>query len=183
MLGTTTRPLTNQHSGCIMAKTDLTAQRLRELLHYEPTTGIFTRVVPSRMRPDTAGLVRSGGNHLGYRQINVDGRQYQSHRVAWLYMTGSWPAAQIDHINGDGKDNRWLNLRDVEPRLNTQNQRRARADNGTGLLGVYPNHKRFMAKISTPEKRNMYLGTFDTPEEAHAAYLKAKRAYHAGCTI
>lgn len=169
-----------------MAKNDLTAARLRELLSYNPETGEFIRLAAGGKRltrPDTVGPVVGAGNHLGYKQVSVAGMQYQAHRVAWLYMTGAWPTGQIDHINGDGKDNRWCNLRDVAPRVNSQNQRAARSDNGIGMLGVYPNHKRFMAKISTPEKRNLYLGTFDTAEEAHAAYLQAKRKFHEGCTI
>lgn len=169
-----------------MAKADLTAARLRELLQYNPETGEWLRLQASGKRltrPDSVGPVRGQGNWLGYKQISVDGHQYQAHRLAWLYMVGQWPNGQIDHINGDGKDNRWSNLRDVEPRVNTQNQRTARKDNRLGLLGVYPNHNRFMARISTPEKRNKYLGTFDTAEEAHEAYLKAKRQFHEGCTI
>ena len=125
----------------------------------------------------------AAGNKLGYILISVDGRQYQAHRLAFLWMTGRLPSQMIDHINGDGKDNRWTNLREASPRVNVQNQRAARADNGLGLLGVYQNHKRFMARITTHEKRNKYLGTFDTPEQAHEAYLAAKREYHEGCTI
>lgn len=161
----------------------LSSELLRQVIHYEPETGVFTRIKASWSRPDTTGVVANKGNSIGYRQISINGIQYQEHRLAWLYMTGSWPMGQIDHLNGDGKDNRWSNLRDVCPRTNAENQRKARSDNGLGILGVYPNKKRFMAKISYGGKKNVYLGTFDTPKQAHEAYLEAKRKYHAGCTI
>ena len=161
----------------------ITAERLRELLHYDPDTGDFTRLMASQSRPDTLGPIKARGNHLGYILISVDGQQYQAHRLAFLYMTGAWPRQSVDHINGDGRCNRWVNLRDVSTSVNLQNQRQARADNSQRLLGVYRNHRRFMARITTATKRNMYLGTFDTPEEAHQAYLMAKRRFHAGCTL
>lgn len=100
-------------------------------------------------------------------------------------MTGGWPRFTIDHINGDGSDNRWANLRDVPLFVNQQNMRKPRGGQRTnkiGVLGVTQVGRRFSARLSV-DKRTTYLGTFDTPEEAHAAYLAAKRAHHAGCTV
>lgn len=163
-----------------MAAGHITAARLRELLTYDPETGAFTNRV-KRSRKVVPGEP-AGGLRCGYVAIRLDGRLYQAHRLAWLYMTGAWPAADVDHINGDRADNRWVNLRDVPHQANMQNQRRPRSDNKTGFLGVHRIGDRFGAQIKGP-RGWLGLGYFATPEEAHAAYLKAKRELHEGCTI
>jgi|SRR5262249_13953776 len=88
----------------------VTAERLREVLSYDPETGTFTWRVSGGGRR-TSGVA---GHHdrawKGYVCIAVDGRKYRAQRLAFLYMTGDWPPAQIDHINGDTSDNRWANL-------------------------------------------------------------------------
>ena len=166
-----------------MAVNDLTAARLRELLSYDPETGVFIRSSNSRRakKGDMAGWV----NALGYRAVSIQSRTYLCHRLAWLYVTGQWPCGVIDHINGDPGDNRWRNLRDVAHRTNIENQRvAARSNKSTGLLGATL-HKAsglYQAQLKTHGKR-LGLGYFKTPEEAHAAYLEAKRRLHAGCTI
>ncbi|WP_421883281.1 HNH endonuclease signature motif containing protein [Methylibium sp.] len=154
-----------------MATTDLTAQRLRELLHYDPETGaIYKRV-----------------GHLtthGYQRVYVDGRPYQLHRLAWMLVHGAWPTDHIDHLNGDRSDNRLSNLRDVPKVTNQQNERRARKNSRSGLLGASWSKamKRWTARIHHDGKHH-FLGYFDTAEEAHSAYLSAKRKHHAGCTL
>jgi hypothetical protein len=87
----------------------LTAERLREILGYDPETGLFTRLVRTgRIR---AGEVAGTAHSRGYRSIVIDGRVYLSHRLAWLYVHGEWPPEQIDHINRNRADNRLVNLR------------------------------------------------------------------------
>jgi hypothetical protein len=165
-----------------MVDATLTAARLREVLHYDPDAGAFT------WRPGFGGNARSGRSagsvsKLGYIRIYVDGRQYRSARLAFLYMTGDWPEGHVDHINGQRTQNQWINLRDVPHWMNQQNHHRARKDNkSTGLLGVTCYRGAFEAQIQHNGKRH-YLGKFATPGEAHSAYLKAKRKLHAGCTI
>jgi hypothetical protein len=164
-----------------MAKADLTSQRLRELLHYDPETGAFTWLA-------TAGKARAGGRagdalSHGYNRIGIDGHVYLAHRLAWFYVYGIWPSGEIDHINGNRIDNRMVNLRDVPRRLNRENLRSARSDNQTGVLGVAKNGKSsWQARIKVNGVRHS-LGTYGSPEEAHQAYLKAKRKLHDGCTI
>jgi hypothetical protein len=97
-------------------------------------------------------------------------------------MTGRWPNGVVDHINGDTSDNQWSNLRDVTHSVNCQNQRRAKRSNASGLLGVSFFDGKPRASISV-DGRPIHLGTFDTPEAAHQAYVEAKRKLHAGCTI
>lgn len=163
-------------------KTALTAERARELLSYDQDTGFFTWNV-SRGRcakGDVAGCL----NPQGYIQIMVDGLNYTAHRIAWLIVHGNWPNNEIDHLNGLRDDNRLANLRDVTATINQQNIRRARSDNHTGLLGASWNkeNKKFVSSIRVSGKR-ITLGSFPTAEEAHAAYLRAKRELHAGCLL
>jgi HNH endonuclease len=91
----------------------ITAERLRELLHYDPPTGIFRWLV----RPSNCvqvGAIAGGVNRgHGYLVITLDGRHYLAQRLAHLYMTGSWPQSEIIHLNLDHIDNRWVNLREA----------------------------------------------------------------------
>lgn len=163
-----------------MSKTELTADRLRELLDYNPETGVFTcrvkltlRLVPGRVMGYPKGK---------YAVIRLGGHCYKAHRLAWLYMTSSWPTETIDHIDGDGRNNAFCNLRQVTQTLNTQNLKRARSTSQTGVLGVGMNKRRFRARIRTGDKL-IHIGSFKTAEAAHAAYLEAKRALHPGNTL
>ena len=161
----------------------LTAERLRELLSYEPETGEF------RWRVGRGGTAVAGGRAgckqtIGYRRIGVAGRMYWEHRLAWLYVNGTWPSDQIDHVNGVKGDNRIANLREATRSENQGNLRQARSDSKTGLLGVHWNkpNKKFMAQIMFSGKQK-YLGLFSTAEQAHQAYLVAKRELHSHCTL
>lgn len=167
-----------------MAAADLTAARLRELLHYDAETGAFSWRESRRghrRAGDAAGCARGDG----YVRIKVDQHGAWAHRLVWLYVHGHWPIGQIDHINGDPSDNRLCNLRDVTPLVNMQNERRARRrKNGGTLLGAHwhSRWKRWRSSINVNGKL-MHLGTFDTEQQAHDAYIAAKRRFHAGCTI
>lgn len=163
-----------------MAALQFTFDALRELLIYQPDTGKFVaRCTTARL---TEGVEVGGPHGSGYTLIRLKPYRGFAHRLAFLYMTGAHPQGNVDHINGIRDDNRWCNLRDASQCVNMQNLKGARTDSRTGLLGVAPNGKRWMAMIMANGKRK-YLGTYDTPEEAHAAYLHEKRLVHAGCTI
>jgi hypothetical protein len=159
----------------------ITQERLRAVLHYDPETGVFTRRIATANRSKVGEVVGSD-NGQGYLAARLDGPSYKLHRLAWLYMTGEWPSMDIDHKNGVRDDNRWSNLRHVPRRVNSQNQRRAHRDNATGFLGVSAHGERFAAKIESDGVCRR-LGLYDTPEEAHAVYLRMKRTEHAGCTV
>lgn len=114
--------------------------------------------------------------------VKIDGCKVMAHRIAWLIYFGHWPDGDIDHINGDRSDNRIINLRDVSRTINLQNRRSPQSTNATGYLGVHRDKRRYVAQIKTPD-RNIRIGTFRTPEEAHAAYINAKRELHEGNTL
>jgi len=93
--------------------TELTQQRLKDLLEYDPETGQFRRVVATG-RHGRWKINSVAGNlncKLGYIQISIDGVLYYAHRLAWLYMNGKWPEHEIDHKDLDRANNRWVNLR------------------------------------------------------------------------
>jgi hypothetical protein len=153
-----------------------TQARVQELLAYDPLTGVFTwRVRPAlNMRAGDA----AGGPLGDYWAIRIDGRKYLAHRLAWLYVRGEWPTAQIDHRNGDGRDNRLANLREATQAQNNQNVR-ARRDNVSRLVGVgfRKDSGKWQARITVQRTRHV-LGVFNTPEEAAAAYGEAKARLH-----
>lgn len=168
-----------------MKRSDISQQRLLELLDYDLETGAFTRKVSTGGRYGaTVGAEAGCLNDSGYLLISLQSLQYRAHRLAWLYVTGAWPKFEIDHINGIRSDNRWENLRDVSGSVNLQNKRQAQSNSKTGLLGASWNTRdeRFVSRIKVNGKYRS-LGGFDSAELAHAAYLAAKRQLHAGCTI
>lgn len=157
------------------------AAALRELVHYDKDTGLFT------WKHGQAGGAKVGTSDPdGYRLLRFQGRNHFQHRLAWLWVYGAWPSGQIDHINGEKSDNRLANLRDVSGRINNQNRKSALSRNISGYLGVsfhrWAKTKPWAAGISADGVR-YNLGRFDTPEEAHAKYIEAKRVLHEGCTI
>lgn len=120
----------------------------------------------------------------GYLRVQFEGRSYSVHRIAWLYANGCEPSGEVDHIDGDKTNNRIGNLRDVTRTHNQENLRLPHKDNACGLLGVCFNKKnrKFIAQITIKGHLN-YLGSFDSAESAHEAYLTVKRKQHVGCTI
>jgi len=158
----------------------LTQERLKELLHYDEGTGIFTwKVQTGRVRK---GSVAGTPHGKGYVKIGIKGKYYRAHRLAWLWMTGEWPVNQIDHRDTVTSNNRWDNLRDVTGVVNKQNMKKPRVDGSSGYLGVSANSGKWQARIKI-NKKEKFLGMFATPKEAHAAYVAAKREVHEGCTI
>lgn len=172
----------------------ITAEHVREILRYNKSTGEFVwrvdrfsgrgmKILKAR-KGDRAGYVDA----KGYLILSIDGKKYKAHRIAWMYVTGSFPIEHIDHRDGVRLNNRFANLRDVSRAINGQNQRSARRGSSSGLIGVSfrkrkaESKKPWFAQIGAGGL-NRNLGTYATKEEAHAAYLAAKRKLHKGCTI
>ncbi len=170
-----------------MAASILDIQTLRRVLDYNPETGVFTRtarLAQCHQVGDRADYEVTSSKLKGYRRVGLFNERYLAHRLAWFHFYGEWPGKMIDHINGEKGDNRIANLRDVSAQTNLQNKRRCRPSNVSGLLGAVwnPPTKTWRARIQTG-KTFVHIGMFNTAQEAHEAYVKAKRIYHAGCTI
>jgi hypothetical protein len=167
----------------VVVSVELTVERLRELLHYDPYTGVFKH--RSARAWYAAGAIAGRSGNGRNCDVSVDGKRYAAHRLAWLYVYGKWPDQEIDHIDCNPRNNRISNLRDVSREINTQNQRVAHANNTTsGLLGVSLNKRSglYRARIVV-NKRAHSLGYFKTAELAHEAYVRAKRTMHKGNTL
>ena len=160
----------------------LTQQQLMQTLRYEPDTGKFFRLVDKRS--GKPGKEAGTPMRAGYVQVRVDYGMYRAHRLAWLYMTGEFPAADVDHINGVRSDNRWANLRAATTSENLQNQRAAHSNSRSRLLGVFWHRKnqKWQAQIMVAGV-SRHLGCFTDKHEAHEAYRKAKAELHPFSTI
>jgi hypothetical protein len=153
----------------------LTQARLKEVLQYDPETGAFFQraVTSSRVRiGDRAG----SDNGSGYRRISVDGRSYYAHRLAWIYVFGHFPDGELDHKNHNRSSCRIADLREATPRQNKANSK-ARKHNRSGLKGVSKRYHRWRAAIRFNGK-SVFLGSFATPEAAHAAYCYVAKRLH-----
>lgn len=149
-------------------------------MHYEPKTGEFIWIYRDKHKSKLgkqASIVRSHG----YLNICIDSVYYYTHRLAWMYVYGEFPKV-IDHINGIKTDNRIENLRSVDQKTNVENVVKPRKHNQSGVLGAYKKSNKFQSRIRINGK-NIYLGVFDTAQDASKAYLEMKRKHHLGCTI
>ena len=155
----------------------LTQARLREVLHYDEATGVFTWKVArgGRFRAgDVAGTVVK----KGYIVITIDGRLHRAHRLAWLYVHGYLPPYQIDHRNHSPADNRIANLRTATQSENNKNMRLS-TKNTSGYKGVSWNKQAGKWKAySTLNGKLNYLGYFTTAEAASEAYNRFAKQHH-----
>lgn len=150
---------------------ELPIDMLRRMLRYEPETGKIFWLV-SRKGHVRAGMEAGSRHGKGYVSIGIAGYQYLAHRIAWSFVHGDpGPAAQIDHINGVRDDNRIANLRAATHAENSQNSK-PRTHNLCGIKGVRKIRNKWHARIKV-EKKEIWLGSFDTAEEAKAAYGEA----------
>ena len=147
----------------------LTQKRLRETLHYNPETGIFTWTKGER-RGKAAG---TSHDDRGFLKVAIDNERHLLHRLAWLWMTGFHPRSTIEHINGDRSDNRWANLR-----MGVGSMKRTHCapyPEPTAFRGVYQLGDRFEALIPVANEV-LNIGSFATAEEARDAIDEAMRA-------
>lgn len=148
----------------------ITQERLKELLHYDSGTGVFTWKAKSS-RGTRVGSVAGCEYQSSYRRIRADNKLYLAHRLAWLYVHGNSPV-EIDHIDRDKSNNAIDNLREVTKSQNQHN----RKSNGYYL---YTRTGKYVARIKLMDK-TICLGSFRTADEARAAYIKGKEIYHEG---
>lgn len=154
----------------------LTQERLKELVSYDPETGIFIRKVttaPNAMVGDVAGHVGTNG----YVVIYIDGKRYKAQVLAWLYMTGAFPKNQIDHKDLVKHNNKFSNLRDVSVGMNQKNKRTI-SSNTSGVAGVvwHSSHGKWLVNAFV-NKHRKYLGYFDSFDDAVFARYNAEIEY------
>lgn len=148
-------------------------EELKRLVHYDPETGVITHL--QTRGKAKAGEVAGALSQHGYWGLRICNRFISGHRVAWLYMTGTLPdqPVSVDHVNGNRADNRWANLR-----LATYEQQSWNAPahhcSKSGLKGAWPCRStgRWMSMLQCG-KRRLWLGRFDTAEQAHEAWINA----------
>lgn len=155
----------------------VTQGRLKELLYYDPQTGVFTWRV-DRSRLAKSGCVAGSINSCGYRNIWIDRKQYKASRLAWLYVHGAFPSGFIDHIDRVRANDRISNIRVASRSENGQNLT-VKKNNKSGFVGVnwHKGTSKWTAQIMINGKK-IYLGVFNTPEEAATARARAKAVYH-----
>lgn len=145
---------------------------LKELLHYDLDTGVFTWLVRVP-RTRFSGCV-AGFECQGYRRIKIRKKRYTAHRLAWLYVTGNWPEDEIDHINGDGEDNRFANLREADRFVNARNMPLSSV-NKSGVVGVRLRKRKksqsWVVQIADKGVK-IHLGCFKSKNDA----IKARKA-------
>lgn len=159
---------------------ELMVEHVRELLDYDPTSGTFRRRI-SRGRTHV-GAIAGSVRRDGYLEIQIDGKKYMAHRVAWLMVYGTWPSCEIDHRDGVKTNNSIVNLRECTRAENNQNRLHARRNNASQLLGVSRHGDKWQAAITCNRKRT-HLGTFESPYDAHVAYVAAKVRLHASSML
>ena len=151
----------------------LTLERLGGFLSYNPLTGALTwKVTKARMR---FGEEAGSGHGDGYLSVQIDGKGYYAHRLAWALHHGQWPSSSLDHRNGNRSDNRILNLREADKSGQGANMRVMR----NGLKGATFHRRigRWQAQI-TKNRKVRSLGYFETEAEAHKAYRRAALELH-----
>lgn len=154
----------------------ITHAELLEALEYDPQTGNFTRKVSAGNYP--VGSISGSLNEKGYVIVRLKNRNYKAHRLAWLYVTGEWPADEIDHVDGVKDNNAFSNLREATRTQNNANMRTP-THNTSGFKGVSL-HKvsgKWRAGISINNSQK-HIGVYDTPEEAYAAYIQTAKRVH-----
>jgi HNH endonuclease len=152
---------------------------LRSILSYDPVTGIFRWIASPNHRAgkinpgDEAGYI---GSTKPYRYITIDGAAYSAHRLAWLYMTGSFPPHQVDHKDLNKTNNAWDNLRRATGNQNQANKPKTK-QNTSGLKGVNFLRGKWRAQI-THNGKTMHIGVYDTLEDGHEAYCREAKRLH-----
>lgn len=162
---------------CIGINGQISKEFIEKILSYDPDTGVIRWIGPRSRgkRPDLiAGSEVRKANGKRYVQVVIQGRKYYAHRLIWVLVHGGLPDEDIDHINGDGTDNRLANLRRASRTENSRNMRRS-SSNSSGYTGVTWHKKAnaWLAQIVVGSK-NIYLGVFKDIDSAVKARSDAE---------
>ncbi len=177
-LGILTKPphTSNKEKLKELYMSELTQKQLKELLHYNPETGVFVWKVKrggSAVKNSIAGAI----NGKGYRVIRITGRSYLASRLSYLYTEGYFPEHQVDHKNRNRSDDRWCNLRHVTRQCNLRNCG-IREDNKSGVTGVsWDKRDLIWRAYIAVEGKVVHLGSFDYKINAIEARWEAEQKY------
>jgi HNH endonuclease len=163
----------------ITDKLVLTQERLKQMLDYDPVTGVFKWLKRSGSgSPIKKGMVAGHIDSSGHRQVMVCGKLYMAHRLAWFYIHSKWPKNQIDHIDGDGSNNSLSNLREATPSQNAHNKAIFKS-NTSGVKGVSYSlsHKKWRARVMVNNK-SKHIGYFCDIYEAESSVKEARNKLH-----
>lgn len=154
----------------------ITQSELKELLEYNPDTGIFTR--KTSKGGVKIGSIVGSKRYDDYIQISLQYKKYPAHRLAWLYINGKEPRNHIDHINGNRSDNRICNLREATNQENIFNSKLSKA-NTSGIKGVTwdKQKKKWVAQIMLNYK-TIKIGRFKNIEDAKDSVIKFRESLH-----
>lgn len=156
----------------------ITQAKLKSMLSYDPESGDFHWIRGAH--PPLVGRkagTKGRSNVHTYLLINIKGKAYRAHRLAWLYMTGKWPKNMLDHKDTDTFNNRWKNLREATASQNCANSRATKGRVLPKGVSFCKRNGKFLAQIKKGRK-GYFLGHFSTPEAAHAAYIAAAVRLH-----
>ncbi len=154
-----------------------TLNYLRSILIYDPDTGEFINRVRRGPNGGEPGTIASYPDKDGYTIIQIKGKKYKAHRLAYMYMTGEWPEDEIDHWDGVPWNNVWSNLRDATRSDNCANADRALGESGFRGVKFDSSTRTWRARIGYGYQRQ-YVGAYSTAEEASIAYLAAAETVH-----
>jgi len=159
----------------------LTQARLKELLQYDPSTGLFTWLASTSNRVKVGSIAGYLNKAKGYVEIMIDCRNYYAHRLVCLYMTGEFPSHEVDHMKHTKHDNRWGELRAATHQENHRNQSMPK-NNTSGTIGVawHKHDKKWQAAIRVNDKQ-IHLGSFVNKQDAIKARKKAEVKYDFHC--
>ena len=160
-----------------MLKPDFTIDRLRELISYDPIIGdMFWKT--QHTNRIVVGQKINGKMKLGHLRVGINRKRYLAHRIAWFHYYGKWPTKNLDHKDGNAGNNAIDNLRECTQAQNLWN-RNVQCNNLVSLKGVSRDNRRgtWFSRICVKGKIH-FLGKFNTPEEAHQAYIKAAKKLH-----
>lgn len=162
----------------------LTQKRVKEIIKYDPETGILTWRKPSR-RTTVTGKEAGSLNQNGYREVEIGGKTYKAHRLAWLYVHGYLPESYLDHLDRVRDNNRISNLREVNQSCNMKNSS-LYSTNKSGVAGVYWNKdaEKWHARVIDKNGKRVHLGHFiDLQDAVKARYDGEVKFGYPECAI
>ena len=152
----------------------ITAGEARDWFTYNPETGVICNRIQRHRSSKAPGVPLGFLNCKGYLVLAIRGKKVRAHRLAFLIHLGRWPEGEVDHADGDRTNNCWSNLRECSRTENNRNVGMPRT-NTSGHRGVDRQKQKWRARMRV-NGRKAFLGLFETPEEASAAYeAKAKQ--------